>query len=136
MNELSNRGAMWMSLVTPVQQPNVQQLAVDTARTIAERPSTITVQRDKGNEEYVTLDPQVVRIEVVQSIRDSGESRDSMVAVSRQYVVGMGYKDHPSIPNTDVQRGDTFFWKHRTYEVQEVIDTLPGRFMFSTDLTP
>jgi len=133
---MNNRGASWLGLVTPQQQPNVQQFAVDTARTIAERPSTIVIQRDKGDEEYVTLDPQTVRIEVVQSIHDSGETRDALVAISRQYVVILGYKDHPTIPDTDMLRGDTFYFQNRTYEIQEVIDTLPGRLMASTDLTP
>jgi hypothetical protein len=48
----------------------------------------------------------------------------------------MGYKDHPTIPNTDLQRADLFYFQNRQYEVQEIIDTLPGRLMFSMDLTP
>lgn len=111
-------------------------LAVDTANRIAERPYTITVQRDLGDGTYVTLEPQAVRIDIIQSIRNSGENRDAMVAISKQYVVGMGYKGHPTIPDTNLQRGDTFYFQSRLYEVQEIIDTLPGRLMFSLDLTP
>lgn len=133
---ISNRGAQWMSYISPQQQPIEQQFAVDTERTIMERPSTIIIKRDLGDADYVTLDPQVVRIEVVQSIRDSGENRDAMVAISRQYVVLMGFREHPTIPNTNIQRGDTFYFQNRTYEVQEIIDTLPGRLMASADLTP
>jgi hypothetical protein len=133
---VSNRGAIWSGVQTFAQQPNVEQLAVDTANRIAERPSTIVVKRDLGDGTYITLEPQTVRLEVVQSIRDSGENRDAMVAISKQYVVAMGYRSHPTIPNTDVQRGDTFYFQNRVYEVQEIIDTLPGRLMFSTDLTP
>lgn len=133
---MSNRGAIWMGLVSNSQLPNVQQFAVDTARTIEIRPSWITISRDKGDGDFVQLEPQKVRLEVVQSIRDSGENRDAMVAISKQYVVIMGYKQHPTIPDTDLQRGDQFFFQNRMYEIQEIIDTLPGRLMASGDLTP
>lgn len=125
-----------MGHASPQQSPSVQQFAVDTARTIAERPSTIVITRNLDDGTVVTMPPQVVRIEVVQSIRDSGENRDALIEVSKQYTVGMGYKSHPTIPDTDVQRGDLFYYQNRQYEVQQRIDTLPGRLMFSMDLTP
>lgn len=131
-----NRGQIWLNQPTFPQAPDVTSLAIATAVRIAERPSTVVINRDTGDGNYIQLAPQTIRIEVVQSIRDSGENRDAMVAISRQYVVMMGYKDHPTIPNTDVQRGDTFYFQNRVYEVQEVIDTIPGRLMFSADLTP
>lgn len=132
----NNRGAVWMGHVTPQQAPSVQQFAVDTANRIAERPSEIVVTRNLDDGTTVQLPPQIVRIEIVQSIRDSGENRDALIEVSKQYVVGMGYRNHPTIPNTDVQRADVFYFQNRQYEVQEIIDTLPGRLMFSMDLTP
>lgn len=132
----NSRGAVWMGHISPQQAPSQQQFAVDTANRIAERPSTIVITRNLDDGTVITMPPQVVRIEVVQSIRDSGENRDALVEVSKQYTVGMGYKGHPTIPNTDVQRADTFYYQNRQYEVQEIIDTLPGRLMFSLDLTP
>lgn len=131
-----NRGQTWLNFTPPPLVPDVVFLAVDTARTIAERPSTIVITRNLDDGTVVTMPPQVVRIEVVQSIRDSGENRDALIEVSKQYTVGMGYKDHPTIPDTDVQRGDLFYYQNRQYEVQQRIDTLPGRLMFSMDLTP
>lgn len=131
-----NRGQVWLNFIPPVIAPDVVSLAVATANTIAERPSTIVVKRDTGEGNYVTLPEQTVRIEVVQSIRDSGENRDAMVAISKQYVVMMGFRAHPTIPDTDLQRGDTFYFQNRVYQVQEIIDTLPGRLMASADLTP
>jgi hypothetical protein len=122
-------------MTTPQQLPNVQALAVDTERTIAERSSLIVISRDVGGK-VIQLAPQVVRLEIVQSIRDSGEQRDALVAINKNYCVLLGYKDHPSIPNTDVGRGDLFFFNGVMWEVIYFISTLPGRLMASCDVTP
>lgn len=131
-----------MSYLPAPKQSDVIQLAIDTDRTIQARPSTIVITRDDGNGVVITLHPQVVRIEVVQNIRGTSEQRDAMVATTKQYTVILGYKDHPTIPNTDIRRADTFFYKPsdqanaRQYEVVEYIDTVPGRLLMSCELTP
>jgi hypothetical protein len=132
-----NRADTWVGQIAPdPQRGNQEMRSYDTARLIAARPYTIVVQRDKGNQTLVTLAPQVVRLEVVQNIRSGVELRDAMVAISKQYVVIIGYKDHPTIPNTDLRRADTFVYNNREWEIVEIIDTIPGRLMCSADLTP
>ena len=133
---IGGRGAIWMSRITPQQLPNVVQFAVDTDRLIQERPSQIVLTRDKGDGNVVVLEPQTIRIEIVQSIRNANERVDAMVIIAAQYVVMVGYKDHPTIPNTDWQRDDTFFYQKRLYKVIELIDTVPGRSLASGELTP
>lgn len=130
-----NRGAIWSSSFSSQQQDNVIQLAVDTARRIADRPSTIVVSRDIQGVTTQLL-PQTVRIEVLQNPRESNELRDALIAISKQYVVVIGYKDHPTIPNTDIQRADQFFYLKLMWTVAEYIPTLPGRLMVSAFATP
>src|SRR5260221_1490843 len=132
----NNRGAVWMGHITPQQAPSVQQFAVDTANRIAERPSEIVVTRNLDDGTVIQLPPQIIRIEVIQVIRGGGELRDAVMDVSKQGVVIMGYRDHPTIPNTDAIRGDLFYFQNRQYEIVEIIDTLPGRLMISADLMP
>lgn len=132
-----NRADVWAGQVSPnPQRGNTEARSYDTARTIAERPTTIIVSRDRGDGNFVELAPQTVRLEIVQNIRSGVELRDALVAISKQYVVILGYKDHPTIPDTDLLRADTFVYQNRIWEIIEIIDTLPGRLMASADLRP
>lgn len=119
-----------------MQIPNTQAFAVDTERTIYERPFSIIIRRDNGSGDVITLEPQTVRLDVFQNIRSGVELRDALMAISKQYVVLIGFKAHPTIPDTDIQRADTFKYQDRIYEIIEVVDTLPGRLMCTADLKP
>ncbi len=127
-----------MNAVTPRQMPDVTELSVDTARTIAMRPTRITITRDAANNTTVTLAPQTVRLEINQNVRAANEQRDTqiMLEITEQYLVVMGYKDHPTIPNTDIRRGDRFFHQRRIYEVVELLDGIPGRLLASAKVKP
>lgn len=132
-----NRADVWAGQITPdPQRGNQEMRCFDTARLIAQRPFTIVVTRDDGNGKKETLAPQTVRLEPIQNIRSGVELRDALVAISKQYVVLIGYKDHPYIPNTDLRRADVFMYNGREWEVIELIDTIPGRLLASVDLTP
>lgn len=132
-----NRADVWAGQVTPdPQRGNTEMRSYDTARLIAARPSTIVVTRDDGSGTVETLPPQTVRIEVIQNIRSGVELRDALVAISKQYSVVIGYRDHPYIPNTDLRRADVFMHQGRAYEVIEIVDTVPGRLLASVDLKP
>jgi hypothetical protein len=137
---MSNRGAAWMGYVSPTSLPNIIQLAVDTAVRIAERPETIIVSRDildaSGLRKTIQLAPQTVRVEVVQSIRGVSEANGVMVSTTKQYTVILGYKDHPTIPNTNILRADRFYYQGRIYDIVELIDTVPGRLLVSAELKP
>lgn len=132
-----NRGNIWSGAAFPQRTPDVVQRAVDTAVTISERPSTVVVSRLVDGV-TVQLPPQTVRIEVVQNVRTSNElrARTEGISIPEQYLVLMGYKDHPAIPDTDVQFADLIFYQGRMYEILELITTVPGRLLVSAMLTP
>lgn len=132
------RGAIWSGVGSPQQtQVDVIQKAVDTAVRIAERPSTVVISR-LLNGETIQLAPQTVRIEVVQNVRTSNEVRARLegIAIAEQYLVIIGYRDHPTIPDTDMQYADLFYYQGRMFEVLELITTVPGRLLVSAMLTP
>ncbi len=135
---MSTRGATWMGYVSPQSLPNIIQLAVDTAVRIAERPETIVVSRDvldaAGVSKTIQLAPQTVRVEVVQ--RGAADINGVIITTTKQYTVILGYKDHPTIPNTSLLRGDRFFYQGRIYDVVDLIDTVPGRLLVSAELKP
>lgn len=129
-----NRADRWLGSVRPP-TGNTEVRGYDTARTISDRPSVIVVSRLVDGV-TVQLPPQTVRLEPVQNIRESNEQRDPVVTSSKQYVVVMGYKDHPTIPDTDLKRADLFFYQERIFEVVEFIQTVPGRLLASASLRP
>lgn len=133
-----NRADIWLSSTAPNPQAgNTEVRGFDTARLISARPSTIVVsRRDPDTRVTIQLPPQVVRIEAMQNIRGAKDLRDAMVAISEQYVVVIGFKDHPTMPNTNLLRADRFFYQERMYEVIEFIDTVPGRLLVSCELRP
>lgn len=132
------RGSVWMSRVSAQQLPDVAQLAVDTLRTIALRPSenVVILRRDPDTAQIIELAPQTVRLEPFQNVYGGKELKDPMAIISRQYVVLLGYKGHPTIPDTDLQRADQFFYQGLMWEVVEFIPTIPGRLLASCDITP
>lgn len=131
-----NVADLWLGRNAPnAQKGNTELRGFDTARLIAQRASTITITR-LVDDHTVTLPPQTVRLEVVQSIRNANEQRDALLAVTKQYVVIIGYKDCPGIPDTDMQRGDQFYYAGLMFEVQEFLPTVPGRLLASGELTP
>jgi hypothetical protein len=131
-----NKADLWAGSTNPfADSGNTELRGVDTARTIAERPSIIVVSR-LVNGRTIQLPPQTVRIEILQNPREANEQRDGMVAISKQYVVVIGVKDHPTLPNTDLLRADQFFFQERMYEVAEFIASIPGRLMVSAMVTP
>jgi hypothetical protein len=106
---------------------------------IQEKPSVVALERrvpGAGSITTITLPQQTVRLEVIQNIRGSAEPSNAWFDVSKQFVVMIGYKDHPYIPNTDVQRADLFFYLGLMWEVVEVINNVPGRLLVNANLQP
>lgn len=111
--------------------------AVDTWVMIQEKPAVITIQRKvPGSNTSISLPQQTVRLEIIQNIRESNEMRDAWVNVNKQYVVVVGMKDHPTVPNLNIQRADLFFYLSRMWEITEVIDNVPGRMLANANLQP
>lgn len=99
--------------------------ANDTARRIAERSSTITIQRVGAADHAET-----VRLEVM-SLPDEERGTAGKVAVSRVLIVG--YKDHATVTDTDIQRGDRFYYDGLWYDVTQVMPAIPDRFQAVAD---
>jgi hypothetical protein len=133
-----NRADQWLSNVAPNPQPgSPEQRGMDTARLISARPFQVTMTRKTpGVLGHVALPVQTVRIELVQNIRGSSEHQNPQIDISEQYVVLIGYKDNPNYPDTDILRGDYFFYGGLQYEVIEFINTVPGRLLASAQATP
>lgn len=138
-----NKADQWAGNVAPlsgggnVQAGNFEARGLDTLRTIMEQPVYVALIRlDPVTQKTIVLAPQVMRVDVVQSIRNASEKFDAMMSVSDQYVVIMALKDNPFAPNTDIQRSDMFFFAQQMWEVSEFLPTIPGRLMASGKLKP
>jgi len=91
--------------------------AVDAARLISEKSVSITIIR-AGE----ALDAQTVRIEDMHSRPRSYETEAGQTGQAD--VLILGYKSHPTITDTDVQRGDRFAHEGQAYEVVAVVPGL------------
>jgi hypothetical protein len=132
-----NRGNRWLSTPTrPTLVTPAASFAVDTWNTILERPSTIIVTRGTASNTEYSLEPQIVRVEVFQGVRQVGETRSEFINISKQYVIVIGIKDHPVIPDTNLKRGDTFFFDGLQWEIKDYVPTVPGRLLVSGEITP
>ena len=102
--------------------------AYDTARVIADKPTSITVRRAGA-----TLDAQTVRLEV--SSHMPAQANGPNVTSTNLQTVVVGYKNHPTIADTDVQRGDRFFAGGQMYEVVQVLADVPDRLLAIAEAT-
>ena len=92
---------------------------VDTARLIAEKPTSIVVRRAVvGN-----LAAQTVRIEPVGGL--PLERTTNNITTSEQTALILGYKGHPTIADTNLKRGDRFYVASEDM-MYTVIQILPG----------
>jgi hypothetical protein len=96
--------------------------AFDTARRIAEQPTSIVIRR-AGVEQAA----QTVRLEVLTPRTDiSGPAGNQG---QKQDMLILGYRGHPTLSTTVIYRGDRFFHAGQMYVVVDVWDTLPGRML-------
>lgn len=103
---------------------STEQRANDTARRIAEKPSTITLTRGSSQ-----LAAQTMRLDPSNS---PGQAQDRVGDVNRVAMTGllvMGYKDHATIADTNIKRGDKFFHESHMYEVIDITPTYSGRIL-------
>jgi hypothetical protein len=95
--------------------------AIRTARRIADAPVSITVYRDG-----VELDAQTVRIDRA-TLTTKRQGADNNVSIEETPYIVTGYKDHPTIDDTDIERGDRFEYESVVYSVVDVQLNLSGR---------
>jgi hypothetical protein len=77
--------------------------SVNMYNMVLDKPTDIEIIRDSGPK----LDPQTVRIEYLeQAFTQRGTQINE---TSRQGVVILAQKNHPTVPDVDIRRGDQFF---------------------------
>jgi len=86
---------------------------VDTARLIADKPTSITVVR--GGVEQAA---QSVRIEGLGRPREV-QTEGGQTAIADTLIIG--YKGHPTLTDTDLQTGDRFAVGGVSYEIVAVL---------------
>lgn len=114
-----SRADKWAGSTEPLHDYNIEQRAYDTARTIAAQPFLIVINRSG-----TLLPAQQVRLDPFRHPYPGGGEID-VTAESTINIVG--YKDHPTIPDTDINRGDTFRIGRRNYIVTDFLPAVPGR---------
>jgi hypothetical protein len=96
--------------------------AYDTARRIAEQPTSIVVRRAGVNQtaQTVRLEPLSPRTDVSSPAGNLGQKQDMLV---------LGYRGHPTLSNTVLYRGDRFFHAGQMFEIKDVVNDVPGRLL-------
>ena len=98
-----------------------QARALEAWIRISEKPTTITIRRNGD-----ALAPQLVRIEFADTAREDVNLRRGLdVTPGVQRAVVFGLRHHPTIPDTNIERGDRFVVGVTEFEVIGVIDA-PG----------
>lgn len=94
--------------------------AVDNARIVGDKTTSITVLR-AGSE----LSAQTVRLE---DLRGERQGRSDSAYTGMFDMLVLGYEGHPSITDTDLQRGDRFAVEGEMFEVVVVTPALGNTF--------
>ncbi len=96
-------------------------VAADTNVVTEQYGATITIIRNG-----TALSPQKVRIDVLTNTSLEGLSTDREVFTDRMRVIITGVVNHPSLPDTDIQRGDLFEYDNIVYEVIHIYPQTRG----------
>jgi hypothetical protein len=84
---------------------------------IDDKPTNIVITRvNQSNGQLTTLPAQRVRIDMVRMPADI-DLGDTVSAGGAQFVLVLGYKNHPTEPNTDIKIGDTFPYDNALHRV-------------------
>lgn len=94
--------------------------AVGVAEIIGQKPVSITVYRQSG-----VLPAQTVRLDLLSSVASVQEQNATTLGVMR--VLVLGYRNHPTITDTDLRRGDTFAYDGQRYKVTQIDTTYRDR---------
>lgn len=97
--------------------------AVGVANMIAERPVDITIEREDPPLTLVTLSAQSVRIDLVSKNPHENAGTNELLAMTD--IVVLGYRNHPTIDDTDIRRGDRFVYDGQQYTIVQVLPDTP-----------
>lgn len=95
---------------------------------INDRPSSITLYRDRV---VLPTGAQTVRLEYSEATTSAQKEGKAGMPSERQLIV-FGVRDHPTVSNTDIERGDRFKHGGDWYSVVDVI-RLPGEVQAYTE---
>lgn len=101
-----------------------EERAHDTARIIADDPSSITVFRGG-----VAQTAQTVRVNMLNPSSSNRERLGEVGSAGTLQAQIMGYKGHPTITDTDLQRGDQFKLGDVLYRVTMIYPELDDRLI-------
>lgn len=94
--------------------------AVRAWKRIQRDPSSIAVERS-GNVQTA----QTVRIEFsIENNSYAGQGQNTMP--SKRDLIIFGVRNHPTVTDTDLERGDRFVIGTSSYEITDVNDIVPG----------
>ncbi|MCS7003094.1 MAG: hypothetical protein NZ518_09630 [Dehalococcoidia bacterium] len=106
-----------------IQNSRIPELVGDKGRPasvgaiIDDKPTTITITRvNQSTGTLTTIAPQKVRIDTLRQPTES-DVGDLIGSGGRQTVLILGYKNHPTVANTDIQMGDTFAFDDALFRV-------------------
>lgn len=110
--------------------PMLNQTSV-VARFIDEKPSVITIQDRNGS---AVVGTQTVRIEPMSN--QAREQIGANVVTEQEYVMIHGYKNHPTITDTDLRRGDRFTVDNMggLYDVINIVETFTDRLLVMAEV--
>ncbi len=106
---------------------SASERAVDAWGRIQRDPKPILMQRGGSN-----LAEQTVRIEFDNQSGLQGEVAGAGGKSSRRSCIIFGVKDHPSVTDTNIQRGDKFRLNGTDYRVVQVISP-PGEIQATAE---
>jgi len=129
----------WIANVRQFQTAPIQgqSRAYDTAREIFERPTQVTLNRKlQGENRTIRLQPQTVRLEVIENPRSDTEKHGPNESITRQYVILIAFKSCQGYPDTDIQRADWFWYAGQQWTVLDLIPNLYGRLLVQCEIAP
>ncbi len=105
-------------MISPSWTPTAASRAEATWLRIQEKPSSVVLVRGTST----TLAAQTVRLEYGNQM--PSESQGGAGASSKQGLIVFGVRDHETVADTNIQRGDRFAVSGSQYRVIAVIPTL------------
>lgn len=91
---------------------------------IQDKPSSIVIERDG----VANLAAQTVRLDTYTAAQEVGYFFDTGLLRTQGFVL-LGYKEHPTIADTNIQSGDRFVLDSRIYEVEKVEASFTDRVL-------
>lgn len=120
---------MDITVITGQGQPiEAAERAADAWSHILEKPTSIVLVRGKNT----TLAAQTVRIEFTSTTRGTEVEGQGGGQSSNQSVVIFGVRDHPTIPDTNIERDDRFRADGIFFRVTDVVKTI-GQIQANAD---